>query len=121
MRNIKHGLTRGPPARSGSLSATQDFVVSENATAFAGIAGTYQGESVGNFDVTANRQIYPAYTRLDLRAGVRYTSSWLFNLYATNVTDKRAIIGGGGSYNFPPTSYVVIQPRTIGLTAQYSF
>ncbi len=106
---------------SGNMSVNQDFAVTANAIAFAGLTVTYQGDSLGNFATSPDRQTYPAFTKVDVRAGLKYAKPWMVNLYVSNVTDKRAIIGGGGAYNFPPYGYVVIQPRTVGAVVQYSF
>jgi iron complex outermembrane receptor protein len=106
---------------SGNVSANQDVVVTANATAFAGLTVGYQGNSVGNFDPTPDRQLYSPYATTDLRAGVKYGGSWKCSLYVNNVADRRAVIGGGGAFNFPPYGYVVIRPRTVGLTLQRTF
>lgn len=106
---------------SGNISATQDFPISGSLTGFAGITAMYQGNTVGNFDVGPDRVIYSPYARIDLRGGFRIGEPWLINLYANNVADRRAVIGGGGAYNFPSYAYVVIQPRTIGISVRYSF
>lgn len=106
---------------SSNISVTQDFAVAANATAFAGFTVTYQGNSLGNFDLVPDRQLYPSFTKVDLRGGLKYGNAWTVNLYANNVTDRRAVIGGGGAYNFPPYGYVVLQPRTLGLALQYKF
>jgi iron complex outermembrane receptor protein len=106
---------------SGNLSINQDFVVTASATALVGATVSNQGDSIGNFGPSADRQVYPSFTKADLRAGLKYGGSWTANLYANNIADKRAVIGGGGAYNFPPYGYVVIQPRTVGLMLQYTF
>jgi iron complex outermembrane receptor protein len=106
---------------SGNLSANQDFAITATASAFAGFTMIYQGNSIGNFGPTADRQRYSPYARTDVRAGVKYGHSWKVNLFVNNITDKRAFIGGGGEYNFPPFGYVVTQPRTVGLILERSF
>ena len=80
---------------------------------------SYVGDRTGIFQKTALRQIFPAYVKVDLRAGVRY-ESWIANFYVTNVGDKRGILNGGVGYN-PPYAFNYIQPRTVGLSLSKTF
>jgi outer membrane receptor protein involved in Fe transport len=107
------------PRWSGNVAAQQDFHVSAGVTGFVGAAVVYNGDRLGTFVATPARAYYPAYTKIDLRAGAEF-SGWMVNLYAKNVTDKRGITGGGPG-NFPPNAYTVIQPRTIGVSASKNF
>ena len=105
--------------RSAHLSLNQEFAFGNAGTAFVGGAITYTGERRGAFTATPVRQIYPSFTRTDLRAGVRYTD-WTANLYVNNVADERGLIGGGIGYQ-PTFAYIYIQPRTIGLSLSRDF
>jgi iron complex outermembrane recepter protein len=62
---------------------------------------------------------HPAYTKIDLRAGGHW-GDWTLNLYANNVTDKRGVLGGGLG-NYPPYSYVYLQPRAVGVSVALNF
>jgi iron complex outermembrane recepter protein len=105
--------------RSGHLSIQQEFAVGNRATAFLGGALTYTGERKGTFTGTPARQVFPSFTRTDLRAGFTY-DSWTANLFVNNVTDERGLIGGGIGYQ-PTFAYIYIQPRTIGLSLAKDF
>ncbi len=104
---------------SANLSLDQEFPLTGRATGFAGATLSYMGERQGPFVATPARATYPSYTKVDLRVGVRL-EDWLVNVYATNVGDKRGLIGGGPG-NFPSTSFMYIQPRTVGLSVSRTF
>jgi outer membrane receptor protein involved in Fe transport len=103
---------------SGNLVLDQRFPVTDNVGGFAGITWSYVGDRRGTF-VSTPQQYYPPYSKVDLHAGLK-CGSWTANLYANNVADKRGIIGGGlGTY--PPDSFYIIQPRTIGVSIVREF
>jgi iron complex outermembrane receptor protein len=109
---------------SGNSSVQQDFPISSGVTGFVGGSLSYVGDRQGEFQAlqppgSPQRQIYPAYAKTDLHAGMTY-ESWRINFYANNVADKRGLIGGGIG-NFPPFAYQIIQPRTIGLSLSRHF
>lgn len=104
---------------SGRFSATQDFPIAGNVTGYGGIAVSYTGERVGTFLATPDRQIYPAFARTDLRAGVKY-DVWSIDFFANNVANRVALLGGGPG-NFPPYGYTVLQPRLIGFSVSRQF
>lgn len=105
---------------SGNLSLQQDFPLGHDVTGFAGAMATYMGRRVGNFQPAGvDRQIFPAYAKMDLRAGARY-GAWLFNLYANNVADRRGELGGGVD-GFPTNAIIFVQPRTIGISVAKTF
>ncbi len=107
------------PHWSGSLSVEQEESLTSAVTGFIGAAASYIGERLYNFQPTPQRQSYPAYTKADLRTGIRY-DSWSVNAYLNNVADKRGLLGGGLGY-LDPQRFEVIQPRTIGLSVSKSF
>jgi hypothetical protein len=104
---------------SGQLSVRQEFPLWGDLTGFVGAAVNYIGNREGLFTSSADRAYYPAYAKTDLSGGVSY-NSWLINLYANNVTDRRGIYGGGPGM-FPPFAYEIIQPRTVGLSVTRKF
>ena len=107
---------------SGNLSVDQAFPLTGSVEAFVGGSLSYLSERFGPFPSIAaptQRQVFPAYARTDLRAGLKF-GSWKVNLFGTNVTDRRAIISGGiAALN--PTALTYIQPRTFGLSVARSF
>lgn len=98
---------------SGNVSLEQSFPLSTGVTGFVRGTAAYVGDRLGIFLPTAQRQEYPAYAQFDLRTGVRY-DTWAFSLFATNITDRRGVLGGGLGAFTPGFTY--IQPRTLGLT-----
>jgi iron complex outermembrane receptor protein len=104
---------------SANLALTQDVVVTSEWTAFVGGNLSYVGNRVGGFTASPPRQAYPGYAKVDLHAGAKY-ETWTFNLYANNVTDKRAALVGGVD-NFPTYAYAYLTPRTVGISAVKSF
>lgn len=105
---------------SGGLSLDQEFNLTETLGGFAGISGSYVDDRIGGFvGATGQRQIFPSYTKVDVRAGVR-ADSWTASLFVNNVADKRGLINGGAG-NLFPNSFVFIQPRTVGLSLSRSF
>jgi len=104
---------------SGNLSVQQDFPLWSTATGFVGATVSYVGDRKGEFSGTDARTDLPAYTKADLRAGVKY-DSWSADLFATNIANRRGLLAGGTGYQ-PPDAYQYIQPRTIGLSITRTF
>jgi iron complex outermembrane recepter protein len=106
---------------SGNVSAEQDFPIAANTTGFVGAMESYVGDRQGVFTAAASvpRQYYPAYAKMDLRAGVKY-ESWTADLYVNNATDKRGELSGGVG-QFPPFAFTYIQPRTVGISLGKNF
>src|SRR5262249_31494595 len=104
---------------SGSLFVQQDFPLSGSVTGFGSAQASYVGNRKGSFAGSAQdtREEFLAYTKTDLRAGVKY-ESWTINLYVNNVANTRGIL----SYSYyTPLRYFYIQPRTIGLNLAKTF
>ena len=104
---------------SGNLSLQQDFRVTGRLTGFAGAAVSYVGDGVGTFKATSERQIFPAYTQANLRAGMMY-DSWTAKLFVTNLADSRGVLAGGFD-TVPTNSFIYTQPRTVGLAISRKF
>jgi len=104
---------------SGNFSVTDAFAITGNLSGFVGGAVRYVGDRVGAFTSTATRQSYPAYTQVDLQGGLTL-QTWTAELFATNVGDRRGVLGGGLG-TFPPYAFTYIQPRTIGLNLSKKF
>jgi iron complex outermembrane recepter protein len=108
---------------SGYISLDEDFMIVGDMTGFVGASVSYVGNRQGVFasvyDPAHERQDFPGYAKTDLRAGIRHTS-WTTNIYANNLTDKRALLTGGlGTLN--PLAFQYIRPREIGVSFARSF
>jgi iron complex outermembrane recepter protein len=104
---------------SGNLSAEQEFPLTSNMRGLFGASVTHVGDRLGIFQPTALRQDFPAYTSVDVHAGVR-RDSWSVNMFANNVGDKRGVLSGGRGY-LNPIAFNYIQPRTVGLAISRTF
>src|SRR5262249_42447756 len=104
---------------SANVSASQEFPLWAGWTGFVGGTVSYVGDRKGPFVATPDREIFPAYTKTDLRAGVVY-DSWTANLYVNNATDVRGIVNGGAG-SLLPNVFKYITPRTLGFGVVKSF
>jgi len=108
---------------SGNVSVQEDFSLRSDVTGFVGGLVSYMSDREGPFAATASgtpqRQIFPAYARTDLHAGIK-SNSWTVNFYVNNVTDRRAALQGGLDY-FPTFAFVYLQPRTAGMSLVRTF
>jgi iron complex outermembrane recepter protein len=107
------------PRHSGYLSLEQEFPLAGSASGFVGASVNYVGERIGLFTGSSVRQMYPSYTRTDLRAGLRY-DSWTASVYVNNLADTRGLTSGGLGYVYEK-AFAYIQPRTIGLNVSRTF
>jgi iron complex outermembrane recepter protein len=108
---------------SGNLSADEDFPLTSQWRGFVGATAIYVGDRAGEFTsappAPPPRQDYPGYAQVNFRTGVK-SDSWTVNVFATNLFDRRALLGGGlGS--FPPYGFTLIQPRTVGVNVVKTF
>lgn len=105
---------------SASLSLEQEFTLGSRWTGFIGGSASYVDEREGVFTSTfEERERFPSYTQVDVRAGVQL-DSWTAELFVNNVSDKRGVLGGGAG-NFIPFAFSYVQPRTMGLTLTKTF
>lgn len=104
---------------SGNLSFEEEFPLVRGATGFFGGTVSYIGDRESEFTSSPQRQLFPAYTRTDLRAGARY-DAWTTNLFVTNVANVRGMLSGGLGY-VPPYAFEYIRPRTVGLSFTRTF
>jgi iron complex outermembrane recepter protein len=115
------------PRVSGSLSADQDFQISDQWTGFVGGTVAYVGRRFGDFpsEATSLRSVFPSYTTLDLRAGA-LTGPWTVNVFARNVTNERGVLASRSLLGTAATlesPYITnfIPPRTIGVSVARVF
>jgi iron complex outermembrane recepter protein len=105
---------------SSNLALDQEFRLTGQWSASLGAVVSYVGPRLGTFVAAPlTREVYPAYTRTDLKAALSY-GPWRADLYATNVADRRGLLGGGAG-TFPPFAYSYIQPRTVGVSLSRDF
>ncbi len=107
------------PRISGDVSVRQDFPVARDINGFVDAEGRYTGGRIGIFQPTAVRQYYPAYTQINLQAGIEH-DAWQASVYVNNVNDARGQLNGGIGY-VDPSVLLLIQPRTIGVTVNRKF
>ena len=108
---------------SGDLSIEQGFPLFEDTTGFVSASENYVGRYFGDFPATPPRPEFSGYWKTDLHAGAR-SDSWDINLYANNVTNRRAILDGGADFGLTltsPDTYIYLQPRTVGVSAAIRF
>jgi iron complex outermembrane recepter protein len=101
------------------VDVEQEFPLWNEVSFFVGAAANRVGERFGPFRNNVVRQVFPAYTQVDLRAGMR-SESWSVDLFATNVTDERGALAGGLGA-LPSNALVYIRPRTVGLSLTKNF
>jgi iron complex outermembrane recepter protein len=108
---------------SAYLAAEQQFPLTGRFTGTLGADVNYVGDREGVFTSSppspATRQVYPGYVKADVHSGLKW-EAWAANLYVDNLTDRRALLTGGiGTFN--PSSFAIIQPRTVGLMISRTF
>lgn len=108
------------PRVSGSVTAEEEFPISEEASLFMSGQVSYQGNRFANFSFTTQRPYYPAYAEVNLRGGI-YVHDWRFALFANNIADRRGILGGSLPVPFGGNGYTYIQPRTVGVSVAKTF
>ena len=115
------------PKWSGNLSADYDFPIAGGSSGFVGGTVRYLGDRASGFvtgsPVGFDRPTLPAYTTVDLRAGVTHDRVSL-ELYVKNVGDSHGLnnitsLALSGYTN--PFTAAVIQPRTVGMSVSASF
>jgi iron complex outermembrane receptor protein len=104
---------------SGNVSVEQEFAAGRAATAFVGGQVSVVGDRMGTFTNSATRQLFPGYTKTDVRGGVRL-DAWTVSVYANNVGDVRGLINGGIGYFYTPAR-IYITPRTVGVSLSKTF
>jgi outer membrane receptor protein involved in Fe transport len=83
-----------------------------------------QGTAIAAQTGTDNSYVLPSYTALDLSAGL-VRGNWTVRLFARNVTDRRAYIGGGLAVDADNVPYGIelnaLQPRTVGVSVDVGY
>ena len=108
------------PKFSGSLSADYTQPIGDNMEGFVGASARYVDARNTAFEhslVLVNAKL-PAYTIVDLRAGVR-KGSYEVTAFARNLGDDRAVLGG--STGSGETILSIARPRTYGVSLSAKF
>ena len=103
---------------SGNFSADQELPLRGTLSAYVGASIAYVGNRAQDFrpSVSQPQPMFPGYTKLDMHIGLRQ-DSWQLSLYANNLTDRRGIL----AFDPDENGYLIIQPRTVGLSISQSF
>jgi len=107
---------------SGNFSVRQEFPLFQSVTGFVGAQASIVGQRFGQLATASPppaRQVYPGYTQTNLDTGVKW-GPWMAILFANNITDKRALLGGGVG-DVPNNAFTIIPPRTLGLNLTRTF
>jgi iron complex outermembrane recepter protein len=114
------------PKWTGSVAATYTRPVSNTVDGFARFDTSYTG-TIYRLYFDSPFRITSPYTVVNLRVGVRqaHGGKWEVSLFANNLTNRIAESGlyhADGGADLPTTRSVgIIQPRTIGITADVRF
>lgn len=112
------------PRFSGSFTADYAFPVGSN-EASIGMGIRHSGGRLSLVESNPDTVRAKAYTAIDVNAQMTFDERWTLRVYARNLTDTRAALtrdlstdGLGQPYQFSVTP---LQPRTIGIAAEYAF
>jgi outer membrane receptor protein involved in Fe transport len=107
---------------TGSADAEYKHAVRSDTDVFAGATVQLVGRRRSDFNAAIGQTSLPAYTTLDLRAGVEM-HQYRLQVYAKNVTDERGILSFGGVGSTPNggAQLGLVRPRTVGVSLSASF
>ena len=124
---IAAGRLGNTPRWSASAVLDYEFALANRWTAHIGGGWRYvgeQGTAIAARIGTDNSYVLPSYTALDLSADVT-RGDWVIRVFARNVTDRRAYIGGGLGVDADNVPYGIdlnaLQPRTLGISVDVGF
>jgi outer membrane receptor protein involved in Fe transport len=124
---VAAGRLGNTPRWSTSAVLDYEFTLAQRWTAHFGGGWRYvgeQGTAVAAQTGTDNSYVLPSYTALDLAADVT-RGNWTIRLFARNLTDRRAYIGGGLGVDAENVPYGIdlnaLQPRTVGISVDVGF
>lgn len=109
-----------------TLAVDQAIPLSNNVEGSLGFTLAYLGDRIGEFNsrVTQPRLPLPAFTTLDLRAGLQFDGGVRVQLFAKNVTDKHGYVSGVPRDTIAknaPYQLGLISPRTVGVSVAKTF
>jgi iron complex outermembrane recepter protein len=108
---------------SGNASLNQEFSLTDSVKGFVGGSLSYVGDRKGVFASSFSsgaRQSYPGYAKADLLTGLT-CDSFTMNVFINNIADKRGELAGGLGAGLDPNAFILIQPRTFGLSLVKTF
>ncbi len=107
---------------TGALDAEYTHEVRDETSVFAGATVQFVGRRRSDFNASIGQTSLPAYTTLDLRAGVQM-KQYRLQVYAKNLTDERGILNFGGVGSTPNggVQLSLVRPRTVGVSLSASF
>jgi outer membrane receptor protein involved in Fe transport len=118
------------PRWSGTLNGDYEFAPIDAFTPYVGASWHYVGIRGGGFSSGYSELTLPAYSTLDLRAGVSW-DKWSIELYGKNLNNAKGIeafapTGGSAASIVPPNpnpaaTASLIEPRIIGIVLRGSF
>ncbi len=117
--NVRKGdRVQGVPKYSARLGAEYRFAPMSFGNAFARASGQWTGSSHGTFIRSSSDYERPGYFTADASAGIGY-ERWEFTLFAKNLTNTQTVLQQPSIQSVSEAYY--LRPRTIGVTAAYSF
>ncbi len=109
---------------AGSANANYRHALSDDTHVFAGASVRFTGRRRSDFNAAIGQTSLPAYTTVDLQAGVDY-KKLRAEVYVKNLSDERGIISFGGIGATPGGANAaqlgLVRPRTIGLSLSASY
>jgi iron complex outermembrane receptor protein len=104
---------------SGHLSGGWKVPLGRELEGFVGAEYSYVGDREGVFTPTTQRQVLPSYSLADVRGGMN-VRTWTVTLSASNLADRRGVLGGGFG-SFTPGYFTYTRPRTLSLAVAKTF
>ena len=111
------------PRLSGAVNADYEQPLNDAWRWFVGTTYRYSGDRTAEFGTSADGILkIPSYGQWDVRAGLEH-EHWTLSLYVKNLRNDGNIVSIGSLGTAPITVYSasVLQPRTVGVSAGYSF
>ncbi|MEI6719164.1 MAG: TonB-dependent receptor [Betaproteobacteria bacterium] len=109
------------PKFSTSIDGQYEWKLSEATRAYLGGTWSYSGDQMSDFSASAPRVTLASYNTFSARVGVAFNRVTL-NLSARNIGNSRGIVNYSAPGALIGASQVAfLQPRTIGLTADYRY
>jgi len=111
---------------TGNLSVQQEIPLSSDLTGRVGFNVNHVGNRFGDFNLDSPAARYgraklPAYTLVDLTAGLTVAKRFEFNLYVRNLFDKRTplIVDTGNGVRLPQAIFSTPRIAGINMSVQY--
>ena len=117
--NVRKGdRVQGVPKYSARLGAEYRFAPMKYGNTFVRASGQWTGSSHGTFIRSSSDYERPGYFTADASAGIGF-ERWEFTVFAKNLTNTQTVIQRPSIQSVDEAYY--LRPRTIGVTAAYTF